>query len=65
MKTGLDIAWEMPLRGQNIKKATKRRMSEGLKELVTQQGNGRLQCPLWTESKKEKSQACVKEIKRV
>ena len=45
MKTGLDIAGDA-MHGQNIKKATKHRMSEGLKELVTQQGNARLQGPL-------------------
>ena len=39
MKTGLDVAGDA-MCGQNIKKATKYRMSEGLKELITQQGNG-------------------------
>ena len=41
MKTGMNIAQEVML-GQNIKKATKRHLSQGLTELVTQHGRGRL-----------------------
>ena len=37
MKTGMNIAQEVML-GQNIKKAAKRHLSQGLTELVTQQG---------------------------
>ena len=40
MKTGMNIAQEVML-GQNIKKAAKRHLSQGLTELVTQQGRGR------------------------
>ena len=39
MKTGMNIAQEVML-GQNIKKAAKRHLSQGLTELVTQQGRG-------------------------
>ena len=40
MKTGMNIAQEVML-GQNIKKAAKRHLSQGLTELVTQRGRGR------------------------
>ena len=40
MKTGMNIAQEVLL-GQNIKKAAKRHLSQGLTELVTQQGRDR------------------------
>ena len=40
MKTGMNIAQEVML-GQNIKKAAKRHLSQGLTELVTQHGRGR------------------------
>ena len=40
MKTGMNIAQEAML-GQNIKKAAKRHLSQGLTELVTQHGRGR------------------------
>ena len=40
MKTGMNIAQEVML-GQNIKKAAKRHLSQGLTELVTQNGRGR------------------------
>ena len=40
MKTGMNIAQEVML-GQNIKKAAKRHLSQGLTELVTQQGRDR------------------------
>ena len=40
MKTGMNIAQEVML-GQNIKKAAKRHLSQGLTELVTQCGRGR------------------------
>ena len=39
MKTGMNIAQEVML-GQNIKKAAKRHLSQGLTELVTQCGRG-------------------------
>ena len=39
MKTGMNIAQEIML-GQNIKKTAKRHLSQGLTELVTQQGRG-------------------------
>ena len=39
MKTGMNIAQEVML-GQNIKKAAKRHLSQGLTELVTQRGRG-------------------------
>ena len=39
MRTGMNIAQEVML-GQNIKKAAKRHLSQGLTELVTQQGRG-------------------------
>ena len=39
MKTGMNIAQEVML-GQNIKKAVKRHLSQGLTELVTQRGRG-------------------------
>ena len=39
MKTGMNIAQEVML-GQNIKKAAKRHLSQGLTELVTQHGRG-------------------------
>ena len=41
MKTGMNIAQEVML-GQNVKKATKRHLSQGLTELVTQHGRGGL-----------------------
>ena len=40
MKKGMNIAQEVML-GQNIKKAAKRHLSQGLTELVTQRGRGR------------------------
>ena len=40
MKTWMNIAQEVML-GQNIKKAAKRHLSQGLTELVTQRGRGR------------------------
>ena len=40
MKTGMNIVQEVML-GQNIKKTAKRHLSQGLTELVTQQGRGR------------------------
>ena len=39
MKMGMNIAQEA-MQGQNIKKAAKRHLSQGLTELVTQQGRG-------------------------
>ena len=39
MKTGMNIAQEAML-GQNIRKAAKRHLSQGLTELVTQHGRG-------------------------
>ena len=38
-KTGMNIAQEVML-GQNIKKAAKRHLSQGLTDLITQQGRG-------------------------
>lgn len=40
LKTSMDIAGDA-MQGRNIKKTIKRRMSEGLKDLVRQQGRGR------------------------
>ena len=40
MKTGMNIAQEAML-GQNIRKAAKQHLSQGLTELVTQHGRGR------------------------
>ena len=40
MKMGMNIAQEA-MRGQNITKAAKQHLSQGLTELVTQQGRGR------------------------
>ena len=40
MKTGMNIAQEDML-GQNIKKAAKQHLSQGLTELITQHGKGR------------------------
>ena len=39
MKMGMNIAQEA-MQGQNIKKAAKRHLSQGLTELVTQHGRG-------------------------
>ena len=40
MKTGMNIAQET-MQGRNIKKVAKQHLSKGLKELVTQHGQGR------------------------
>ena len=40
LRTSMAIAGDL-MQGQNVKKAAKRRLSQGLTELVTQQGKGR------------------------
>ena len=53
MKTGMNIAQEVML-GQNIKKAAKRHLSQGLTELMTQQGRGRRRGPPGERIKRRK-----------